>query len=256
MAIRLIASDIDGTLLQNGAMEIPEEIFAHIRRLEQRGILFCPASGRQYQSMRKLFAPVADKVPFLCENGAVVYGPGSPGPVWSRTVMDRSQAEALSRDIMAQPGMEVLISGANTSYLCPKSREFEAYFRWFTGNNVRLLPGPEDVPEDIVKVSAYCPNQIEQARAALCPRWEKHFRAAVAGDAWLDFTLADKGTGLAQLCSRLGLGPEQVMAFGDNFNDAPMLRLAGSPYIMASAHPELREEFPACSNVEEILRTL
>ena len=81
MEIRLIASDIDGTLLQNGAMEIPGEIFEQIHRLERRGILFCPASGRQYKSLRQLFAPVADKVPFLCENGAVVYGPGSPGPL-------------------------------------------------------------------------------------------------------------------------------------------------------------------------------
>ena len=69
--IRLIASDIDGTLLQNGATEIPEEIFQEIRRLAERGILFCPASGRQYSSLRRLFAPAADRLPFLCENGAV-----------------------------------------------------------------------------------------------------------------------------------------------------------------------------------------
>ena len=77
--IRLIASDIDGTLLLNGATEIPQEIFYQIDRLERKGILFCPASGRQYSSLRKLFAPVADRVPFLCENGAVVYGPGKIG---------------------------------------------------------------------------------------------------------------------------------------------------------------------------------
>ena len=91
--IRLIASDIDGTLLQNGAAEIPPEIFDHIRRLEKKGVLFCPASGRQYTSLRRLFAPVADRVPFLCENGAVVYGPGSPGPILSKTVMDRRRGE-------------------------------------------------------------------------------------------------------------------------------------------------------------------
>ena len=113
--IRLIASDIDGTLLREGAAEIPLELFVHIRRLADRGILFCPASGRQYQSLRKLFAPVADSLPYLCENGAVVYGPGNPAPVWSKTVMDRTKAEELSRDILAQPGAEVLISGANTS---------------------------------------------------------------------------------------------------------------------------------------------
>lgn len=254
--IRLIASDIDGTLLREGAAAIPSEIFVHIRRLADRGILFCPASGRQYQSLRKLFAPVADSLPYLCENGAVVYGPGNPAPVWSKTVMDRAGAEELSRDILAQPGAEVLISGANTSYLCPKSPDFEGHIRWFTGNNIICVSGPEKVPEEIVKVSAYCPGILEQVRAALCPKWEAYFHAAVAGAAWLDFTLADKGLGLERLCRVLKICPEQVMAFGDNFNDVPMLRFAGRPYIMDSAHPQLREEFPVCSRVEEILRTL
>ena len=255
-SIRLVASDIDGTLLRNGAMSISSELFDHIRRLERRGILFCPASGRQYQSLRQLFAPVADKVPFLCENGAVVYGPGAPGPVWSKTVMDRTLAEALSRDIMALSGIEVLISGVNTSYLCPKDPKFEDYIRWFTGNNIRQAASPEEVPEDIIKVSAYCPDRMDEARAALCPKWEPHFRAAVAGAAWLDFTLADKGTGLTQLCRRLEIDPGQVMAFGDNFNDLPMLRLAGRPYIMDGAHLQLREAFPVCSSVEEVLEAL
>ena len=63
--VRLIACDIDGTLLQKGARNISPEIFQEIDRLEQRGVLFCPASGRQYHSLRQLFAPVADRVPYL-----------------------------------------------------------------------------------------------------------------------------------------------------------------------------------------------
>ncbi|MEE0545532.1 MAG: HAD hydrolase family protein, partial [Faecalibacterium sp.] len=56
MPIRLICSDIDGTLLQYGRKELEGEIFEQIRELHRRGILFCPASGRQYTSLRKLFA--------------------------------------------------------------------------------------------------------------------------------------------------------------------------------------------------------
>ena len=53
MSIRLICSDIDGTLLQYGKKELESEIFEQIRELHRRGILFCPASGRQYTSLRK-----------------------------------------------------------------------------------------------------------------------------------------------------------------------------------------------------------
>ncbi len=254
---RLIACDIDGTLLLNGAVEIPGEIFRQIDRLEGKGILFCPASGRQYSSLRKLFAPVADRVPYLCENGAVIYGPGSPGPVLGKTVMDRALAEELCREIIALSGVEVLISGANTSYICPKRDDLLDMIRIFVGNNTVVLGAPEQVPEDIVKVSAYCPDRLEETWQALSGRWGEHFQAAIAGACWVDFTLANKGTGLEQLCTALDIGLEEVMAFGDNYNDLPMLERVGQPWMMESAAPELRARFPnRCRRVEEILREL
>ncbi len=253
--IRLIASDIDGTLLPYGETDIPSELFEEIHRLERKGILFCPASGRQYTSLRRLFVPVADQVPFLCENGAVVFGPGSPGPVLGKTVMEREQALALCRDIHAHPAFEVLISGTNTSYLCPKGGEILPVMEG-KGNNVVLLSRLEEVPEDIVKVSSFCPQGTREAERALT-RWAGVFHAAVAGEEWLDFTLADKGTGLTKLCAALGVGLDQVMAFGDNFNDVSMLSIAGRPWIMENAAPELKERFPNhCANVADILRTL
>lgn len=255
--IRLIASDIDGTLLQNGAAEIPAEIFDHIHRLEKKGVLFCPASGRQYTSLRRLFAPVADKVPFLCENGAVVYGPGSPGPILSKTVMDRRLSEELCGDILALPGVEVLISGADVSYLCPKAPDLENQIRWFLGNRTAVLPSPADVPEDIVKVSAYCPSGVDAVKEGLFPKWGAYFRCAVAGAVWLDFTLADKGLGGRRLCEALGLRLEEVMAFGDNYNDISMLEQVGRPYLMENAAPELRTHFSTrCRTVAEVLETL
>lgn len=252
--IRLIASDIDGTLLPYGEQAISEEVFQEIRRLERRGILFCPASGRQYTSVRKLFAPVADKLPCVCENGAAVYGPG--GSLLGKTPMDRAQALALCRDIIALPGAEVLISGADTSYLCPKYGDILPLME-SKGNNIVLLARPEDVPEDIVKLAAFCLQGTAGLEAALAPKWGRVFHAAVAGAEWLDFTLADKGTGLTQLCAALGVELDQVMAFGDNFNDAPMLSIAGAPYLMEGAAPELGERFPnRCRHVADILRTL
>ena len=201
--IRLVASDIDGTLLPYGETEISAEIFDLIRRLERRGILFCPASGRQYTSARRLFAPVADRVPFLCENGAVVFGPGSPGPVLGKTPMDRAQAEGACRHILSLPGVEVLISGEDTSYLCPKEAEIVEVMEG-KGNNLTLIPRPEETPEDIVKLAAYCPGKLEETFRALSGRWGEIFQVAIAGECWVDLTLADKGSGLAQLCAALG----------------------------------------------------
>ena len=255
--IRLIASDIDGALLHNGAAEIDPVIFEEIHRLKQKGILFCPASGRQYHSLRRLFAPAADELTYLCENGAVLFGPGNPGSLLGKTVMERERALALAHQIMDIPKCEVLISGVNTSYLCPKKGDVVDHIRYFVGNNLAILPTVEDMPEDIVKVSAYCPQGAVEVQPVLGPKWEKEFHHAIAGEAWLDFNLANKGTGLEQLCQALDVKPEEVMAFGDNFNDLPMLEAAGCPYIMDNAAPELREKFPNhCRRVEDVLRTL
>jgi len=250
----LIASDIDGTLLPENGTVLPPALFDQIRRLTGEGWRFCPASGRQYTSLRRLFAPVAEEVFFLCENGAVVFSP--EGKVLAKTVMPRPQAEAICRDILALPGCEALISGENMSYVIPKTEDMVELMGNVKGNNVTAVSAPEEVPEEIIKVSVYCPAGTGAIPSALAEKW-RLFHPAVAGGAWMDFTLSDKGTGLALLCKALGVEYRDVVAFGDNYNDVPMLSLAGRPYLMDSADGPLLERFPVhCHNVVEILKTM
>ena len=114
--IKMVCSDLDGTLLQYGKKLIEGEIFDEIRALHDRGILFCPASGRQYTSLRKLFARVADDCIYLCENGAVVY---RGGKVIAKTPMPRARAEEIALDFWNtnEDLGEVMLSGENMSYL-------------------------------------------------------------------------------------------------------------------------------------------
>ena len=171
--------------------------------------------------------------------------------------MARQEALALCREILSMERCEVLISGANTSYLCPKQQDIVDHIRYFVGNNVTLVPSPEAIEEEIIKVSAYCRDGARQVEPLLAPVWGKIFHCAVAGEKWLDFTLADKGVGLRCLCEALGVDLSEVAAFGDNDNDLPMLRLVGMPYIMDNAAPALRQQFSLhCRRVEEVLRTL
>ena len=53
--IKLVASDLDGTLLFKGAQSLPEEIFPTDQTVKKNGILFVAASGRQYANMKKCF---------------------------------------------------------------------------------------------------------------------------------------------------------------------------------------------------------
>ena len=59
------------------------------------------------------------------------------------------------------------------------------------------------------------------------------------------------------LCRHLGIEADRVMAFGDNYNDIPMLDAVGHPYLMDSAAPELRQRYGAqCRRPEDVLETL
>lgn len=255
--IKLIVSDIDGTLLPYGQTQLRPSLFSVIRALRERGVIFCPASGRQYHSLRGLFAPVQDELTYLCENGAILYGPGGEeeAPVLGKTCMPREASLALAEDILALPDCQLLVSGANVSYLCRCTPEYESMLREEKGNRVQVLEHPRQVREDILKVSAYCPGGTVEPARALGPRWGEALHMAAAGPDWLDFTLADKGTGLEQLCRALGVRPEETAAFGDNWNDAAMLRRAGRGYLMEEADPALGEQFPLrCGDVEARLR--
>ena len=254
---KLIACDLDGTLLTGYGAPVPEGIFKQIRRLARLGIRFCPTSGRQLVSLRRLFAPVADELYYICENGAVIFGPGEGNAVLDKVVMDRDTALELCHDILSIPGCEIQISGENRSYLCPRGEEIVHLMRDTVGNNVTILSSPEEVPEPIVKVAAFNPAGSATVAPLLAPRWSSRFRTAISGGEWVDFNSTDKGEGLQRLCARLDIPLAETMAFGDSWNDAPMLDVAGEPYIMQTTEPALLDRYERhCANVEAVLATI
>ncbi|MDD3429543.1 MAG: HAD-IIB family hydrolase [Oscillospiraceae bacterium] len=252
--LKLIASDIDGTLLQNGQTEISPEMFYLIEKMHQEGILFCAASGRQYSSLKRLFAPVADKIAYVCENGAAIF---KDDILLAKTPLPQQAAQQLVQDILAQPDCEVLISGANTSYLLPKRTDYVEHIQFFLGNHIAQINTVEEIPEEILKISAYCYGGATACVPALSPQWASVFNIAVAGACWLDFTIAHKGAALQQLGALLSILPNEMAAFGDNFNDLEMLRYAQHSYAMCSAVPEVcKAAKHTVSRVEDAVSSL
>lgn len=253
--VKLIACDIDGTLLSGYGSEVAPAVFEQIRRLTGLGVYFCPTSGRQLTSQRRVFAPVAGDLTYVCENGAVIFAPD--GSVLSKTEMERGAALELCRDILDIPGCEIQISGEDRSYLCPRSGEIVRLMRDTVGNNVTILSSPEEVPEPIVKIAAYYTAGSDKIEPLLAPKWSGRFRTAISGAEWLDFNSTDKGGGLRRVCAILGVPLSETIAFGDSFNDASMLSAAGTGYIKETAAPELLDMFPNhFSKVEDVLAAL
>jgi len=71
--IKLIASDIDGTLIPDSTPNLYPEIVEEIKSLAERGVIFCGASGRQLCSIQNVFREVSDKICYIAENGAHIH---------------------------------------------------------------------------------------------------------------------------------------------------------------------------------------
>jgi Cof subfamily protein (haloacid dehalogenase superfamily) len=254
--IKLVASDLDGTLLLDGAQTLSPDIIPIIKELKEKGILFVAASGRQYSNLRRLFAPVADDIGYICENGAIVK---YKGETLFKSAIPRDLALEVVQAIMAQDNCEGLISGEDTTYIVPKTQFYRHHICEEVKNNVSVLTDFNEIAEDMVKVSVCDFNGIEQNHAAqkLRQQYGDRLYHTVSGLAWQDFLAkgTNKGTGMKVLCESLGIAPEEVMAFGDNYNDLEMLEYVGVPVAMNNSPDALKKlATMTCDRVEDMLR--
>ena len=142
--IRVVASDFDGTILKNGAQEVDEIYFPLIWSLKARGISFIAASGRQYGNLRRLLAPVADEISFICENGALV---AQGRRILSINEIERGLVDAMISDMERVEGAECLISCADTSCVAPVNPGFVDYLRNTVKNTVSVFDSLTQVKE-------------------------------------------------------------------------------------------------------------
>ncbi len=254
--IKLIASDLDGTLLQNGAQSLPEHVIPFIEQLAtEHGILFVAASGRQYPNLVRLFGSAAKHMAFICENGSLVF---YKDQLLVSHPMEREAALAISHDILAQPGCELQISGEKTCYLLPKSEAFVDRMVNHVKNDIKLLSSPEEHPEPYFKISAFEATGIVEGHGPeLLARHKDKSQGTISGFAWLDFVAPDvnKGRALKELIDTLGILPSECVAFGDNYNDLEMLDSVKYGYIMDNAIEEIKSRFNYhCSDVISAIR--
>jgi len=250
--IRLIATDLDGTLLEKDGT-LPKDTFEAVELLNACGIRFAAASGRQYGNLVRLFAPVADKMAFVCENGAFCVVDGKEA---GSIAIPNETAQEIIADIEALH-MNLLISGKHTCYMLDQNRKYTDDIVYRLRNTVTIVSSVKEITEPILKIS----GQIDTGVAALAPellkKWGSRVTATVSGRDWFDFTVANKGMGMEKLMQHMGLQKEEAAAFGDNFNDESMLDLVGQPFIMETAHPDLHKpRYHVCSKVVPMLRAI
>lgn len=236
--IRFIASDLDGTLLDRQG-RLPEEIFPLIARLSARGILFAPASGRQYANLCRLFAPVREHMLFICENGALVkreektlFVDPIPVPL-VKGVLDA---------VRQVPGLYPILCGTDNAYVESDEEPFftrarEPYTNCFKTDNLDDCISREPV----CKISIYDPEGSRVHAMKILPGLLKGVQLTPSGEHWCDVAApgANKGNAILEIQKILGITKDECMAFGDHMNDEGMLRACGHPRAVANAVPAI-----------------
>lgn len=251
--IKLIASDMDGTILLDGAQSVDKSLIETIGRLNDKGIIFAPASGRQMTSLVRLFEPVSKDLLFIAENGALVK---YKDDVIAKTPLDRQLALDIIEDVINIPNCEVLVSGEKTAYIKPKTETYYNRMTKVVNYHTTIVDKFSDIDEDILKVAVCDLSGIDNSKDYLKQRWGENAAATVSGKLYLDFmhTSVNKGNAMRQIQQYFGISSDECMAFGDNFNDIEMLNAVTHSYVMESAVDEVKKYGKyITSQVEETL---
>jgi len=258
--IRLIACDMDGTLLDDEDA-IHDDFWPLIDALHERGVVFCPASGRQYYNLLERFEPIADEVVFIAENGTYVVREGRE---LSSDCLDRQVARDLidvARDLNAR-GADVgaVLCGKASAYIERTDASFLAEVDKYY-HRLQAVADLNTVDDDILKVAIYDFVSSEEVSAPAYAHFLDTHQVVVSGQHWLDVMdlHASKGSGIRHIQQALGITRDQTMVFGDFLNDLEMMDEATYSFAMANAHPELaaRARFRAPENTANgVVRTI
>jgi len=258
--IKLIASDMDGTLLDS-QKRLPAGFLEAILKLKDQGVLFAVASGRQYASLRRDLEVLAPYILFICENGALVMekdkqlliNPMNPSDVYKAVEACRGLKGVYPVICRAQ---EALIeSSADPEFIADTRRYYPS---------ARVV---DDLLahchyEDVCKVAYYDEGDAQTHELpVLKEKLSDRLLVTLSGEHWVDAMKpgVTKGKAMRGLQEKLGISPEECMAFGDYLNDYDLLISVGESYAMANSHPDLIRiaKYTAPSNDEDgVMRVL
>ena len=287
--IRLVAVDMDGTLLDD-EKNFPPGLDELLDQLEEHGIVFVPASGRQVWTLINMFHGRAGMT-FIGENGAIVMRDGreiSSAPLDLATV--RESVRLVRQYALPRPGAKaaredagegslrenfdggLVVCGKNCAYVERTDEAFlAAVAPYYTraqcvDDLMRVIDEIEQgrIDEAIIKLAVYSAGDVTALADQTLGRFARSHQFAISAANWADLQDrgVDKGRALRALQDYLGVTPGQTAVFGDAGNDLSMIAQAEFSFAMENASADVRAaaRFLAPSNNEagvvQVLRAL
>lgn len=243
---------MDGTLL-DGEGRIPDAFIPLLGIMADRGIVFAPASGRQYATLAGMFGSAPGHLAYIAENGSIVV---QDDQVISTTYLDAPTVRTaidLVRRATATRDVGLVVCGQDSAYIERHDRPFvkqcEPYYA-----ELALIDDLTTVTDNVLKVAIYDFEDSETCVDELFGDLQATHQVAISGQHWIDIMNAEANKGVAVLAlqERLGIMRDQTVVFGDYLNDLEMMTTGEWSYAMENAHPAVRDQarFVAPANTE------
>ena len=253
--VKLVATDMDGTLLTN-EKKMPAETIPLVKQLLERGIMFAVSSGRLYHNLVRFYEEVVDDITIIAENGALVMDKGEI--VYSSVIAPENVRE-ITREVRKIPGTRITMCGLHSGYIFATDIDemlkemAQTYFV-----KCKIISSLDDIPHDeqILKFAIFDEkfNALETIGNGLAHLSDK-YQVAVSGSEWADIMNVgvNKGVAIKALQERYRITPKETMVFGDQQNDYEMMQQGHYSYAMANAVDQVKEisNFEAPSNEDE-----
>jgi Cof subfamily protein (haloacid dehalogenase superfamily) len=262
MPIRLLALDLDGTLL-NSRGEVSARNRAAVREARERGVRVALVTGRRFRDVRPLALELdLDDVPVISHTGALTKHARTLETVAAMLLPLEAAREVLR--VGREQEMDAMVSDDPDGlglllydHINEGNRALANYIAWSrrihgdeAADYIRRVPSLEEYLDHSPVHIGYAGNY--QMMVAFGEKLKDSLDGSIKVFATLypkqNFGTIDvlhpeasKGAGVAAVAAEFGLRREEVMAVGDNFNDLEMLHYAGTPVVMGNAEAPLKD---------------
>ena len=250
--VKLLALDIDGTLM-DAQKRFPEVNCRALQACEARGIRVALVSGRSFELMRQFARDLGIHPLFAACNGARIEA-GENGPTLAEFHFSRPDAERVLRTLeasgmyfnsyrrgkcyMGNPEVRPSLGPRYAHHVPGVCGELGFLYETICDRDRLHGEGMDGVYKFVVMGAPYDPG-FERIRAELA---DMQLSVSSASRRNIEFMPSgvDKGSAIDILCRATGVSREQVMAFGDQTNDLPMLNASGWPVAMENGEAAVK----------------
>lgn len=244
--IKLVVSDMDGTLLDSNA-NLPPNFYELWERMQKHNIVFCAASGRQIHNMKIKFPvpSIMEKIYFVAENGA--YATHKNTELIELT-LQKEDVIKFRKIALKIPDTYIVLSGKKYAYIENCEPAFLEKLKSYSGH---LLESNDisKIDDDSLFKFTICDlkNPLHNSLPHFT-QFRENFQVECSGTKWMDITRkeATKANAIKFIQQKLNISPKETIVFGDYFNDLQMLKDCPNSYAMTNAPQTIKD---ACKHI-------